>query len=464
MSIQLKSITVQDYRCFGGPQKVRLAPITLLVGENSSGKTSLLAMIRALWDSTITPYAGTPDFKEPPFDLGSFDEILHRGSQNRRFKAGFDLDYSADGKTTTYAVEVEFVPGWGPPVLGRRRVSSDGCWIEQCVEKEGYKVQYGTPNGSWIRNLMNDESESDEDPPNEEEFLIPPIDFDLMFIKHIYQQADETSLSLFVPLEDSPPISRQDIEYIDSSLVDVFGLERKIKINSSRSFASAPVRSQPKRTYDPDRASPDPEGDYIPMYLARLSQRKPTVWRALKKRLETFGKEAGLFNALNLSHLGKTASSPFQLKVSTFAKQKDELYNLADVGYGVSQVLPLITELLRDNGPQLFLLQQPEVHLHPSAQAALGNLLCEMVGTGRSEGRQIIVEIHSDFIINRVRMAARDKVAGLQPEDISVIYFERGDHDVNMHAMSVDHEGNLLDVPPGYRRFFMEESRWFLGA
>lgn len=81
MSIRLKSITVQDYRCFGGPQTVRLAPITLLVGENSSGKTSLLAMIRALWDSTFTPYAGAPDFKEPPFDLGSFDEILHRGSQ-----------------------------------------------------------------------------------------------------------------------------------------------------------------------------------------------------------------------------------------------------------------------------------------------------------------------------------------------------------------------------------------------
>ena len=68
MNIRLKSLTVQDYRCFGGAQTVRLAPITLLVGENSSGKTSLLAMIRALWNSTFTPAAGAPDFKE---DLGS---------------------------------------------------------------------------------------------------------------------------------------------------------------------------------------------------------------------------------------------------------------------------------------------------------------------------------------------------------------------------------------------------------
>ena len=462
MSIRLKSITVQDYRCFGGPQTVRLAPITLLVGENSSGKTSLLAMIRALWDSTFTPYAGAPDFKEAPFDLGSFDEILHRGSQARIFTAALDMDYSADKNKPTYGVEVEFVPGWGPPVLGRRRVSNGGCWIEQRVEEEGYTVRYGTPNGNWSSSLMRVEYE--EGSSSEGDFVIPPIAFDLMFVKHIYQQADETSLSLFTPLEDSPQISREDIEHIDKSLGDVFSLERRTHINSSRPFVSAPVRSQPKRTYDPDRVSRDAEGDYIPMDLARLSQRKPNVWKALKKRLEQFGKEAGLFNTLDLRHLGKTAGSPFQLNIGTFAKQKDGLYNLADVGYGVSQVLPLITELLRDNGPQLFLLQQPEVHLHPSAQAALGKLLCEMVGKSKPEGLQIIVETHSDFIINRVRMAARDRVAGIQPEDISVIYFERGDHDVKMHTMSVDHEGNLLDTPPGYRQFFMEESRWFLGT
>ena len=201
------------------------------------------------------------------------------------------------------------------------------------------------------------------------------------------------------------------------------------------------------------------------MYLGQLSQLKPEIWKVLKGRIEEFGKVAGLFNVLDFNRLGNTAGAPFQINVgSLYSSQDDEPYNLVDVGYGVSQVLPLITELLRDNGPQLFLLQQPEVHLHPSAQAALGNLLCEMVGTDRSEGRQMIVETHSDFIINRVRMAARDKVAGLQPEDISIIYFKRGHHNVEMHDMSVDHEGNLLDIPPGYRRFFLEESQWFLGT
>ena len=464
MSIRLKSITVQDYRCFGGPQTVRLAPVTLLVGENSSGKTSLLAMIRALWDSTFTPYAGALDFKEPPFDLGSFDEILHRGSQNRRFMAGFDLDYSADDKTTTYEIEVEFAPGWGQPVLSRRRYSNGGCWIEQRIEETGDTIQYGTPNGSWSNTMMKVESE--EGPPSERVLAtVPPISLHHMFMRQMYQREEELSLSLFAPLEDSPQISKSDLEYIDRSLGDILDLEQKLRIYSSRPFASAPVRSQPKRTYDPDKIAPDAEGDYIPMYLGQLSQLKPEIWKVLKGRIEEFGKVAGLFNVLDFNRLGNTAGAPFQINVgSLYSSQDDEPYNLVDVGYGVSQVLPLITELLRDNGPQLFLLQQPEVHLHPSAQAALGNLLCEMVGTDRSEGRQMIVETHSDFIINRVRMAARDKVAGLQPEDISIIYFKRGHHNVEMHDMSVDHEGNLLDIPPGYRRFFLEESQWFLGT
>ena len=81
--------------------------------------------------------------------------------------------------------------------------------------------------------------------------------------------------------------------------------------------------------------------------------------------------------------------------------------NLIDVGYGVSQVLPLLVELLPIlSGASLFLLQQPEVHLHPSAQAALGSLFCTTV---RASGRQLIVETHSEYIIDRIRMDIRDR-------------------------------------------------------
>ena len=71
----MDSITLKNFRCFREEQTARLAPLTLLVGENSTGKTSFMAMVRALWD--VCYRDRIPDFKEEPYDLGSFDEIAH---------------------------------------------------------------------------------------------------------------------------------------------------------------------------------------------------------------------------------------------------------------------------------------------------------------------------------------------------------------------------------------------------
>ena len=127
---------------------------------------------------------------------------------------------------------------------------------------------------------------------------------------------------------------------------------------------------------------------------------------------------------------------------------------MIDVGYGVSQVLPVITELLRGDAPPVFLLQQPEVHLHPSAQAALGSLFCQIA----SPKRQLVVETHSDHMLKRIRMDVRDGKAALKPEDVSILFFERGDLDVRIHSLRLDREGNVLDAPDSYGRFFLEET------
>ena len=133
--------------------------------------------------------------------------------------------------------------------------------------------------------------------------------------------------------------------------------------------------------------------------------------------------------------------------------------NLIDVGYGVSQALPLLTELLRKDAPSMFLLQQPEVHLHPSAQAALGSLFCNLAGPER----QLIVETHSDYILDRVRMDVRDKKTDLRPEDVSILFFESGELEVTIHSLRLDQEGNVRDAPPGYGQFFMDETRRSIG-
>ena len=110
----------------------------------------------------------------------------------------------------------------------------------------------------------------------------------------------------------------------------------------------------------------------------------------------------------------------------------------------------------------MFLLQQPEVHLHPSAQAALGSFFCQVA----SPDRRLVVETHSDHLLDRVRMEvrdARDSTTGLKPNDVSILFFERVDLDVCIHSLRIDEDGNLVGAPKGYRKFFMEETQRSLG-
>ena len=90
-NLVMDKIRLKNYRCFREEQTARLAPLTFLVGENSTGKTSFMALIRALWDVAFAERV--PDFREAPYNLGSFRDIVHnrggRGKPAESFEAGF---------------------------------------------------------------------------------------------------------------------------------------------------------------------------------------------------------------------------------------------------------------------------------------------------------------------------------------------------------------------------------------
>lgn len=439
-----------------------MAPLTLLVGENSTGKTSFMAMLRALWDVT---YLGlVPDFKEEPYDLGSFDEIVHRQSGKRgratTFEAGFRFvpEDRAETGSNPFWIEVTFEKRGTAPFPVKRRFSSadKDIWIEQEIQQDGtFQIHLGTPNGVWEHRL--------EIRVPKYVATLPPAHYRLDLFsdgKSLGEAFKDLKLTSVSGSKKPSSPDQDKIRDLISSL-----LKTEIGFFSKRSYSSAPVRSKPRRTYDPSRPTRDPEGDYIPMYLANLYFQEKGRWEKLKNALEDFGKSAGLFDEIVVNSLSRKESGPFQIQIRKFGNKgkKGLRRNLIDVGYGVSQVLPVITELLRGGAPAMSLLQQPEVHLHPSAQAALGSLFCQVAGSSR----QLIVETHSDYLIDRVRMDVRDGKAKLKPEDVSILYFERGDLDVHIHSLSIDGEGNILGAPPSYGNFFMDEverSLWKQGS
>ena len=405
----MNDITLANFRCFRDPQTARLAPLTLLVGDNSTGKTSFLALVRALWDTGSRNLV--PDFKEPPYDLGSFDEIVHfrgeRAGQASAFTAGFGFE-RAPGKRPNHQARfnVTFENDGSAPVPVVRRIEASKHWMEHATGRAGaHSFRFGHANGEWTsspEHIKDFRWHEDRDE-------LPPM----FFLLNISRTRGT------ITSENKTSPSEGDWEAFEK-LSWTFAPY----LHPRPAFASSPVRSQPRRTYDPTRLTRDSEGSYVPMYLRYLLRSSKKQWKTLKSSLEKFGRRAGLFDEIDVRQLGPGDGDPFQMRIGRYGKggEKGPLRNLVDVGYGVSQALPIITELLRPDAAHMFLLQQPEVHLHPSAQAALGSLFCDVA----ADSRQLIVETHSDHLIDRVRMDVRDGKSKLRAEDVSLLFLSVG--------------------------------------
>ena len=467
-----ESVTLENFRCFRERQTVRLAPLTLLVGENSTGKTSFLALIRALSEFA---YEGSwPDFKTPPYDLGSFNEIVHSrgGRRSTSFVGGVTTCINresadqASSSQESYSVSLEVTfckPSQGTsPTPIRKRIVAGNTWVDERLnhDTESYDVNLGTERGTWSLHIADatDFGAFGSFLRFNEAFrqIQDADDLDSLQLSEVFRKrldADDPDNLLFRPIDTSPVLSRTDEQLLHD--LDIHYHRRtQARGPQDRLFSGAPVRSRPRRTYNSAGLRFDPEGDYVPSFLADLAFRRDPAWPPLKEGLEAFGRQSGLFDEVNVRLLGTGAGDPFELQIRKGdRKRKGALRNLIDVGYGVSQVLPLITELLRTDGVGQFLLQQPEVHLHPQAQAALGTLFCQVAAAGR----QLIVETHSDHLIDRIRMDVRDGKTDLKPEDVRVLYFERDGLDVKIHEIWYDQMGNLVNTPSGYRSFFMQE-------
>ena len=224
MTIAMKRIWLENYRCFRARQEVRLAPLTLLVGENSTGKTSFLAMIRALWE---TAYRNrVPDFKDEPYDLGTFRDVAHfrggKGEHATSFAAGFERKGTNKNKETSARCwAVTFSKRHTAPFPAKMRFGNkdESLWAEERYHSAP-NVRLGRRNKIWE---LNADIESVDD----DRYL--PVHVFLSRDKRDRAQTQEIAL----PEED------------DRAIGKLIGSALRAARASRPVYAGAPVRSKP---------------------------------------------------------------------------------------------------------------------------------------------------------------------------------------------------------------------------
>lgn len=416
-------LILENVRTFAQRVEIPLRPLTVLTGENSSGKTTFLAALAAVCDPERFPFS--PGFNRAPYNLGSFDTIAtYKGGKYGRAKA-FTIGYEDTDAPTgnPHRAIATFRNANGQPALASFELTSPRGKALLTVDEEPaasalIEVDLHGRKGSTRYEFRREIGEA------------RPLSFPQLLLTAYYRFKGAVEGERF----------RRFPELYD--LASVFSPSRAISI--------APIRSKPERTYGDVSETFEPTGDHIPFLLERLVQERPDSpeTKAVLNGLTRFGEESGLFKKIEVRKLGNKPDDPFQLLVTMEARAA----NLIDVGYGVSQALPVVVQSVLGAPTTRFLLQQPEVHLHPRAQAALGTFFVDLVTNGQ---KQFVIETHSDFIIDRIRQHV---AAGeLHPKDLLILFFERQKSETVIHQLTVDESGNILNAPRSYRDFFVQE-------
>lgn len=448
----MKIFYLDNFRGFQ-KTKIPILDVNFCVGENSTGKTSFLSIFN-LFSSYRFWLEQTFDTGEPGF--GNFDDIVSISTNNQSyFRIGFAeevLDTDSDDKQNddkqntekvTRGILLTYINNEGMPKLYK------------CTHNFGRDVITITFTKKTVR-YKNTTSKVD--------LLIDK------FQNHLFDEWSDihntktTSgykviTDKFVNVDVVPPLYILSYIYENEIVSKDNGKGRHLSYHlPGASYTGnvawiAPIRTKPRRTYDEIRLDFSPEGEHTPYIVKKILDSGSNA-KKFQSFMRRFGKESGLFKEVNIHRFGKSVTSPFELEVTLEVKP----LNISSVGYGVSQGLPVIVELFVRPQGTWYAIQQPEVHLHPRAQAAIGEMIYELATT---EEKKFIIETHSDFTIDRYLMCMRDKGKNHKAQ---VLFFERKDGKNIVSKIPITDTGDLGEViPDSYREFFLKEEMRVIG-
>lgn len=493
----LKSISLKNYKCFKDETTIDIAPLTVLCGVNSSGKSSILKSLLMLKQTA------EGKLSEPLLllsgnlvDCGIFDNVINS---------------KANADEHTFIVKNRFE-------INNHKLSTIGTFIKRQDAKEFNELEkmYASVNQTITRFIFNTEIEVRRCIDSENEFSpylsnnriqkykiiidvegeegiiqdcngyiafdfiddfdnthseIEPHKLSWSKIPYLYKKnnknvQNEQNLKFgnfnnykcsctFNGLAISNVFAYEMKPFIKNVIPNILSITRIISNQYNGINYIAPLRNVPERTYliNKNVESVGVNGENAPILLAKYKKQLITTdmycpwtnkYEINENGYVTAKLEQIVQQWLNYFELGKL--DILGDKSGTVSLRLND-QNIVDVGFGASQILPIIIQGIFMDKEQTLLIEQPEIHLHPKMELQMADFLIAIAETGRN----VIIETHSDHIKNRLlRRIIEDDSRSLQ-KNINMFFIKQETQGIAKSIpIIIDDEYGIQEIPDGF--------------
>lgn len=396
----LINLTLENFKIWEKTGIISLKPVTVLLGTNSSGKSTLIQSLLLLKQTIQSPDRSIHlnlggDESSDFFNFGNFDDVLKQGAEGREFKIILSLkNYSSSNM-----IIISYI----------KTISGD------------VKVQHV---GLIGKNILLDVSRK---PKN---------------AYSLYLKNKLIGTSTYFEPERSIALPAAALAALGADAGKVEDMSLAIRRELENMSYLGPLRRKPERDYVWNRkvGTMDMDGHNAVQIL--LSDKE------IVEQVSHWLNRMGVAEKLEVRRVAR--SNRYEIVLH----REGVKANLRDVGIGVSQVLPVLTLAFFAPTGSTILLEEPEIHLHPLAQSVLAELF---VKVSKARNVQFIVETHSEHLFRRMQTLMAGRTAST--DDCAMYFIEKGEKGAEIRELKIDEFGRLTNWPDKFFGDALGETR-----
>lgn len=441
--IQIKSVKLENFKCFENTPQLDFGRITLITGANSAGKSTLMYSVLGLLQSDNFPFQFTTNGKY--VEMGSFLDMVYRHDENRDVIIHLNIEKNG--------IPYEIKTILSKPEHGTQPVVSGfACSTDYFDISLSRHLENGTVNFLMdlrYNSALNDSAKKNSDSFVEnfknvvpQEGLKPGELEEIMNVLRSWIKPINTTGVKVIETDKGLMTDDRNVSVAMSMVLsDISELFKTLNVNLNfvTSFRTPASRTYLETTLKDGKVKSSGEGFVMELLNWRDKDRKK--YEGIIKQL----RKLGILYDIEPKRLD---GGNFQVDVKV---RKDGVFaNLSDVGFGVSQVLPVVVADMELGDESTLMAAQPEIHLHPSVQANLGDFYIHQINSSK---KNYVVETHSEYLLNRLRLEIAK--GSLSTDDIRVYYINQFDEKTGVHQIKFLKNGQIEGAPEDFFETYM---------